>query len=235
MKLIFSDTFNINKQKDIQKLKKQERSTRSNSFIGYVYILEYGDAIKIGCTRNPYQRLHELSVMAQGYADKTAKTATLSQPHTNYREIEKFLHEYFSDKRRKGTELFDLSFDSCLDTINSLDIAIRDDTVELRQRDEKAMHNIKQIFFAEPEKRASVGEIVELLEVLVENMKDQGHSPETVSAMIEKVCGQFGIGLPNNYVKPNPYQQITFIVQQGPLLGEQKGHVTHGKSTKPRY
>lgn len=77
----------------------------------------------------------------------------------------------------------------------------------------------KQLSDYEP-KSTSAGEVASLLRILVRDMKDQGHSPETVSAMIEKVCGQFGIGLPKNYVKPNPYQQITFIVQQGPLLGE---------------
>ena len=44
---------------EIEKIKEIEES-RSNKYQGFVYIIDYGDCVKIGCSRKPYQRLKDL-------------------------------------------------------------------------------------------------------------------------------------------------------------------------------
>lgn len=63
-------------------------------------------------------------------------------------------------------------------------------------------------------KATSVGEVASLLKILTRDMEKAGHSREMVSTMIQGVCGEFGIPLPEGYVKKNPFVQISLLVSE---------------------
>ena len=62
-----------------------------------------------------------------------------------------------------------------------------------------------------PPKSTSVGEVARLLNILVRVMEKQGSAPNTVATMAEMICGQFGIALPENFVKHNPFEQMNLF------------------------
>ena len=64
---------------------------------------------------------------------------------------------------------------------------------------------------AYPPKATSVGEVARLLNILVRVMKNQEQTPERVAEMTEMICGQFGIRLPENFVKHNPFEQMNLF------------------------
>lgn len=82
---------------------------KKSDFFGYVYALEYDNKIKIGKTKNIFQRMKTIKTYAEKYADIETGVFLYSLPHVNYHENEKILHDYFKDYRIEGTELFNLS------------------------------------------------------------------------------------------------------------------------------
>lgn len=54
----------------------------------------------------------------------------------------------------------------------------------------------------------SAGGVAQLLKVLRAAMKDNDQPPEIISEAIEKLCQQFGVRLPSNFVRRNPFQQM---------------------------
>lgn len=88
---------------------------RSSSFrLGALYAVEYGERLKIGCTRNLKQRTKTLQAQAKGYSECTFGAVAYTAYHIDYRQNERLLHEMFAHFRRGGTELFDLSLNSFL-------------------------------------------------------------------------------------------------------------------------
>lgn len=83
----------------------------SQKNIGFVYAMEYGGKIKIGCSKRPHFRIPNLLRWANKYGGIETGRVCLSCPHTNYREMESFFHRRFSDLRVCGTELFDMGLD----------------------------------------------------------------------------------------------------------------------------
>lgn len=75
-----------------------------------------------------------------------------------------------------------------------------------------------------PPKATSVGEVAQLLKVLRATMKDNDQPPEIIAQMVKTVCDQFGIVLPPNFVKVNPFQQFALVGMfwqgQGQLSGQ---------------
>ena len=75
-----------------------------------------------------------------------------------------------------------------------------------------------------PPKATSVGEVAQLLKVLRATMKDNDQPPEIIAQMVKTVCDQFGIALPPNFVKVNPFQQLALVgvfwQGQGQLPGQ---------------
>lgn len=57
-----------------------------------------------------------------------------------------------------------------------------------------------------PTKSTSAGEVAQLLKVLRATMKDNHQPPEKISEMVEGVCIQFGIALPPDFVREEPFQ-----------------------------
>ena len=85
---------------------------------GYVYILEYGDMLKIGATSKPYLRLKNLASLAEKYSNTSVGLMALSPAHYNYYENEKRLHNFFTLKRFKNGELFHLTISDFFKEIN---------------------------------------------------------------------------------------------------------------------
>ena len=81
---------------------------------GYVYILEYGEYVKIGTTKEPYKRIKSLSALCRDYANAKTGRVAISPLHTNRNENEKTLQEFFVDKRIENGELFSVSIESVL-------------------------------------------------------------------------------------------------------------------------
>jgi len=84
---------------------------------GYIYILEYGEYVKIGTTKEPYKRVRNLSSLGRDYANIETGRIAVSPTHTNRNSNENILHELFSDKRVKNGELFSVSLENALKTI----------------------------------------------------------------------------------------------------------------------
>lgn len=75
---------------DFAKIKEIENSNKGK-YTGFFYVLEYGDFVKIGSTKNPYQRLMALKRNAVNYGNLKIGRLAISIPHTNYVENEKHL------------------------------------------------------------------------------------------------------------------------------------------------
>lgn len=59
-------------------------------------------------------------------------------------------------------------------------------------------------------KETSAGDIAQLLKILKATMKENNQSPEVISWTVKMVCEQFGVMLPENFVKQIPFQQYIF-------------------------
>lgn len=62
-----------------------------------------------------------------------------------------------------------------------------------------------------PHKSSSVGEIQKLMHELRMIMKDNNQPSEKVSEMAQTLCDQFEINLPPDFVRRNPFEQLTIV------------------------
>lgn len=77
---------------------------------GYVYALEVGDYVKIGCTTKPDKRFIQIKQGATGYGGVDVGRLAVSAAVNDYSLWEKRLHEKFRRLRKPGTELFSIPF-----------------------------------------------------------------------------------------------------------------------------
>lgn len=69
-------------------------------------------------------------------------------------------------------------------------------------------------------KATSVGEVVNLIKITRETMKEQGASPTDIAKAVKEICEQFGVNLPQCFIKPKEttmtdvMQIIDFIYAQ---------------------
>lgn len=112
-------------------------------YFGIVYLLEYGDSLKIGSSKVPYQRLMQLKRNATNYDDTKLGRVAITRPHTNYRENEKRLHSLFESKRKSKTELFDLKLDDVLLNMNEFDLEYKDDSEKNKKKDDAVFNFFK--------------------------------------------------------------------------------------------
>lgn len=101
---------------------------QTSPYTGFVYIVEFGDKTKIGCTTNPSRRIGQLKATA-AYGGFGLGRIALTPEHTNYRETELLLHHYFAKDRVEGTELFNLGFDEILASLPELQL--KDESLRL--------------------------------------------------------------------------------------------------------
>ena len=61
-------------------------------------------------------------------------------------------------------------------------------------------------------KATSAGEVTNLIKTLRAIMKDEKCPPQDIARMAEMICQQFGVCIPENFVKENPFQLTIFQV-----------------------
>lgn len=104
--------FQIFDSYELEKIKAIEKNIKS-SYVGFIYILEYGKNIKIGHSKKPSTRIKSLKNQAR-YNDCKLEKIAISKPHTNYINNERLLHEYFKQYRISETELFSMTLQQAL-------------------------------------------------------------------------------------------------------------------------
>lgn len=104
---------------------------------GCVYILQYGDHVKIGKTINLPRRLKELVARAQNYSNCDVTQIAHTEPLENYGEIETNLISDMSEFRINNGELFSCSFPQAIEA--------------LRERESQMIKGVPQEY-APPEK-----------------------------------------------------------------------------------
>lgn len=62
-----------------------------------------------------------------------------------------------------------------------------------------------------PTKSTSLGEVASFLKVSRQIMKENKQSPEKIAEMEQTVCGQFGVQLPDKFVKKSPFEQTSLF------------------------
>ena len=131
------------KNQEFDPIKQIERS-RSSDYIGFIYVLEWGDAVKIGSTMYPYKRLCALKRQAESYGNIKLGNFALSQEHTNYKENERKLHDYFRKFRKKNTELFDVSIRHVALAISEC-VSFSDESEVIEQKSKDACDMFKRL------------------------------------------------------------------------------------------
>lgn len=96
---------------------KQIEDMITNRYVGFIYILEWDDMVKIGCTTKPCQRFVALKNQAEKYGNVQLGRVAISKEHTNYKKNELKLHQYFQEYRINGTELFKTSMEQVISEI----------------------------------------------------------------------------------------------------------------------
>ena len=87
---------------------------------GVVYVLEYGDCLKIGRTQNLSERIRSLVAQAKNYSRVKTGVVLYSASHINFCQNEKILHSAFKDKQIENGELFAMSIDEFIANIPNL-------------------------------------------------------------------------------------------------------------------
>lgn len=123
------ENITIYKQPEISTIPQHEQK-----FLGYVYAIEFGNYIKIGCTKCPYRRILQLRRIAN-YNMCKIKQIALSEPHVNYKQNEHLLHLQFDTKRIKGTELFNITLIQAINAMKELHIDKNITFVEQKSED----------------------------------------------------------------------------------------------------
>ena len=69
-------------------------------------------------------------------------------------------------------------------------------------------------------KATSIGEVVNLVKVTRQTMKEQGCRPDEIARAVKEICNQFGVNLPQCFIKPKKttlqdvYSMIDYIYGQ---------------------
>ena len=129
------NSFRVFTNDETEELKEFEKNTPE--YFGYVYFFEYGNLVKIGYTKKPYQRIATLKKQCEGYADKKIGRVAFTPMCTNYAKIEKDLHELFRDKRKERTELFDIDFYDAVTKAMESELSYLDETKDIEEGQER--------------------------------------------------------------------------------------------------
>lgn len=119
----------------------------SNAYMGFYYILEYGNCIKIGSSKSPYTRLRQLRRQAEKYGNTSIGRMALSINHTNYRENEKVIHEIFKEYKIGDTELFNINLEDFIEKFDCVPIIHLDESAQLNKKAEVFCEGMKQMLF----------------------------------------------------------------------------------------
>lgn len=78
---------------------------------GFVYAMEIGNYVKIGCTTKPGARFVQIRQGATGYGGVEVGRLAVSARVKGFSEWERKLHNKFAVLRKPGTELFSIPFE----------------------------------------------------------------------------------------------------------------------------
>ena len=137
---------------DLKQIKK------TNDWLGVFYLLEYNDSIKVGCTKNPYQRYKQLVRNSKNYNNANIGRFFMSPWHTNYWENEKLLHNHFKKYRKPNTELFDITIEDFLSQMPIINY--EDDSEEKDKKVETAAIGMFKYFHPELANMIDEGELI---------------------------------------------------------------------------
>jgi len=117
----------------------------SGSHFGFVYAVEYGSMLKIGCTQKPHSRLMLLRSKAEKYGAIPLGRVCLIGPLYKHYSAERIIHNIFSDSRKAGTELFDIPFDFFVEQSSSFNITFEFNQDEWDIRSRSCLESFKKI------------------------------------------------------------------------------------------
>lgn len=86
------------------------------SSLGFVYVAEYGELVKIGFTIYPRERFQMRYKKGLKYGGEL-RGCYISPAHRGYVKTENILHKHFSEFRIPGTELFKIKFGENIPTM----------------------------------------------------------------------------------------------------------------------
>ena len=128
---------------NVRELEKIKGLKPINNDFGFIYVLRYTDEninkeiIKIGVSKNPYNRISSLIRAIDNYSFAHIEDFALTSPHRNYYENESILHKHYGEYRKDRSELFTINFDLvCEEIYNIIDLDTKDsDGNELNKKD----------------------------------------------------------------------------------------------------
>ncbi len=159
--------FQIFNSDDIDHIKAIE-DTAPNYYMGFIYILEYGENVKIGYSQKPNNRIKQLKRQAE-YGQLALGSIAISKPHTNYRENEKLLHQHFKQYRISGTELFFITLQQILSDLPN-DLIFLDESEKLTKKSEQTLEGFKKLIMWSHGREGQKAETVEKLEDINANV-----------------------------------------------------------------
>lgn len=139
---IIMNELKIFEKNDYGPINQIEKSLK-DTYLGVFYAIEYGDRIKIGQSKKPYTRIMALKRNAEKYGGIILGRVCLSQAHTNHKENEAKLHNFFSKQRKQETELFDINLDDFIRALSEIDIEYRDETAQIKSRAQDIFTGLK--------------------------------------------------------------------------------------------
>lgn len=81
---------------------------------GFVYVMEVGNYVKIGCTTKPDKRFAQIRQGATGYGGVDVGRFAISASVKDFYGWEARLHCKFHELRKEGTELFSVPFEAAV-------------------------------------------------------------------------------------------------------------------------
>lgn len=78
---------------------------------GFVYAIEFGQFVKIGCSTSPYNRFMTLRGEFRRKMNLSPGRMAITPPCFNYKTLECEAHTHFASERISGSELFEVAFD----------------------------------------------------------------------------------------------------------------------------
>lgn len=178
----------------IDELKEIERNRDGET--GFVYLLQYGNRIKIGCTKRPYSRIMNWINIANNYSDVGIGEIYISIPHYNYLRSEKAIHKFFDGKRIPKTELFKISMEEAVEYgSRNIEYGIKD-----KAADKERVELIKELLLDRPTLECqtvlTIPQATEIAKIIEEVYKKAGVNPKDIVRVIKSIYERAGLNLP---------------------------------------
>ena len=184
---------------------------------GCVYVINFGFAVKIGCSSNPDERIRNIISYLKNYAGLEAEDVFISPRHVNYKENEKIMHKKFEYDRLEGSELFRISYPLSIEKLMDLDMDC--DLEREKKRIEKSSEDFKNgiISLNEQLENSRVYQKIREMfldeEKLSKNIEEMRHSLDVVEAIKEYIHQdlsneEFEERIYKYYPEINPYKII---------------------------